>query len=268
MWILNFLIPFCLRKKESRLVVKEKSADCSSWCHHFPIVCTQFVNVWFMSQCSQTAHRSIVWDCTNAVHFHSRLLSYRLVPAQSWNTCRRHSSSVSSSGFPLRPRSAAGRCQSTECGTWLLKTPSLCYQHHRAGKHHVFFKPWKNIRHLAEQYIVQVQPPRTFMLLVRSHSAHGTLTVRDLCRQSSRNASWHRNAGELALNMHSILTNKGMTVNSITLGQIYFRRILAFIWGPRYMIMAVGTNMHWNAEKECCHLTAGWPRAFTCVNRA
>ena len=151
---------------------------------------------------------------------------------------------------------------------WIgLKTP-LCYQHHRAGKHHLFFKPWRNIPHLAQQYILQVQPPRHCMLLVRSHPAHGTLTVTNLCRQCALNAPWHSNAGDFALRMFRILPNKGVTVNSITLRQIYFRRILAFIWGPRFMIMTVGTNMHWNAEKECCPLTVSCPSAFTCVNRA
>jgi len=149
-----------------------------------------------MSQCSHTAQRSVVWNCTNSVHFHSRLLSYRLVPVQSWNTCRRHSSSVSPSGFPLHPRSAAGRRQSAEYGTWLLKTPSLCYQHRRAGKHHVFFKLWRNIRHLVQQYFLQAQQPKLSMLLVRSHSAHDTLTARDLCRQCTLNAPWHWDAGD------------------------------------------------------------------------
>jgi hypothetical protein len=138
-----------------------------------------------MSQCSQTAHRSVVWNSTNAVHFHSRLLSYRLVPVQSWNTCTRRSSSVSSSGFPLHPLSAAGRRQPTECGTWLLKTPS-CYQHHRAGKHHIFFKPWRNIRHLAQQYIFQMQPPRPSMLLTRSHSLKASVRS-GMCAE---NAHW------------------------------------------------------------------------------
>ena len=149
-----------------------------------------------MSQCSQTVHRSVVWDCTNAVHFHSRLLSYRLVPVQSWNTCRRHSSSVSSSGFPLHPRSAAGRCQSTECGTWLLKTPSLCYQHHRAGKHNIFFKPLRNIRHLVQQYILQVQSPRTLC----SWYAHIQLMARS-------------QSGICADNAHETLRGTGTQVN-------------------------------------------------------
>jgi hypothetical protein len=116
---------------------------------------------------------------------------------------------VSSRGFPLHPRSAAGRRQSTECGTWLLKTPSLCYQYHRAETHHVFSKLWRNRHHLAQQYILQVKPPKPCMLMVHSHSAQGTFTVRDLGRACALNAPWYSNAGDFALGMLRILTNKG-----------------------------------------------------------
>jgi hypothetical protein len=135
-------------------------------------VCTQIGNVWFgMSQCRLTAHRSVLWNYTNPLYFlQTSVLSVRCWAKQ--NTCRRHSSSVLSSGFPPRPRSAAGRRQSTECGTWLLKTPSSCSQNNGAETHHVFCKLWINRHHLAQQYILQVQPLY----------AIGTLTGRDLGR--------------------------------------------------------------------------------------
>jgi hypothetical protein len=155
---------------------------------------------------------------------------------------------------------------SAECG--FLRHLLLCYQHHRAEKRHVYFKPWRNRCHLAQHYILQVQPPRPCMLLVRPRSAQGTLTVRDLDRACALTAPWHSKAGGFALSTLNILTNKGMAVNSITLGQILFRIIIAFIWTPGYMNMTLDTNMHWNAEKEYCPLTVSWPWAFTCVNRA
>jgi hypothetical protein len=103
-------------------------------------------------------HTEVFCGIIQILYIFSRLLSYRLDPEQSWNTCRRHSSSVSSNGFPPHPRSAAGRRQSTECGTWLLKTPSSCYQNNGAETHHVFCKLWINRLNLAKQYILQVQP--------------------------------------------------------------------------------------------------------------
>jgi len=57
-----------------------------------------------------------------------------------------------------------------------------------------------------------------------------------------RSGLW--DAGDFALSMYKILTNKGVTVISITLGQIYFRRILSSIEGR-------GT---WT-----------WPLAQTCI---